>query len=240
MIDWARYFDHIYSIGYVKNDITKLNSELKRIGIYDSGIYSHEYSHSNIFVDSILQCILRNDMDKYEEDHKGFDVSLTHYKIIKEAYELGYNKILIIEDDSIFLKDINRIEEILNNLPNDYELCYLNWTLYHQENAEIYDYNDYFKYFKTNNDIWLFSASSYTLNRDTMLNIINFYEDILIDYNKTITTNFNNLNNIKLLNIDVVLCVMTNFNNTYLSNELISIQKTNNEYIDKNIEMYNL
>ena len=39
-----------------------------------------------------------------------YSINLGHYQCIREAYYKGYNKILILEDDIRFLKDLNKIK----------------------------------------------------------------------------------------------------------------------------------
>ena len=44
------------------------------------------------------------------------------YSIIKETYELGYNNVLILEDDIQFNKDLSLLRNTLNNIPEDYDI----------------------------------------------------------------------------------------------------------------------
>ena len=54
-----------------------------------------------------------------------FSCGMGHYRAIKTAYELGYEHSLVIEDDIRFLKDISLIEEIVNDLPENYDVALL-------------------------------------------------------------------------------------------------------------------
>lgn len=55
------------------------------------------------------------------KDFPVFGCAISHYSIIKEAQLLGYNKILILEDDLCFLKDAAILEHYFNNLPDDWD-----------------------------------------------------------------------------------------------------------------------
>lgn len=51
--------------------------------------------------------------------------ALSHYAVIKESYELGYQSVMIIEDDAVFLNDKDKIIEYLENAPKDWNYLYL-------------------------------------------------------------------------------------------------------------------
>lgn len=178
MINWSDYFDHIYSIGYVKRDQTNFFNELDRIGIKNSGIWSHEYSLSGPLMDKLYQKLT----DSPDGEHNyAFDVTMSHLKVIKEAYELGYERIFIIEDDSIFRKNIDEIENLMNNIPDDYSLVWLNWTMCQYRDWMVTKYNDFYNSIKILGDglifYTLFSASSYCIDRVMMEKIIAYYEN---------------------------------------------------------------
>lgn len=63
-----------------------------------------------------------------------FNCAFEHYSIVKQAYLRGFNSILIIEDDIGFIDDLDRIEYIFNNLPNNY-ICVKFWST-HINNLE--------------------------------------------------------------------------------------------------------
>jgi GR25 family glycosyltransferase involved in LPS biosynthesis len=50
----------------------------------------------------------------------------SHHSIIKKCIEEKINSVLILEDDAIFGDDFNdRSKELFENLPTDWEMCYL-------------------------------------------------------------------------------------------------------------------
>lgn len=113
MIDWKKYFDKIIVLHYAKNlNIEdRLNAELNRVGILQSGIC---YIYENI--NSPLFDVLRNNM-KCDVEHlknaSTMSCAWGHYSILKIAAIKGYKTTLILEDDIAFHKDIDVIENIL-------------------------------------------------------------------------------------------------------------------------------
>lgn len=126
MIDWKKYFDHIYCIHFVdyKEREEELKKELKRVGILDSEIFSFKYTFRTPLDNTLYESY--NFMR--ERNNEWFKISMLnlaigHYSCMKESLGLGYERILIIEDDVAFLKNLDEIERILESSPHaDIEL----------------------------------------------------------------------------------------------------------------------
>ena len=110
-IDWNKYFDHIYVLSKPSSfDRRKiLDKEFERIGLKN---YQYCYGFENNLID--YSKYYNNDIKK---EH--IMTTIGHYSIIKTAYELGYENILIFEDDVRFLKDLNKIQEQLDIFQNE-------------------------------------------------------------------------------------------------------------------------
>lgn len=126
-------FDQIYLITYVRNK-DKLEyqlSELERIGFNDPINIKYSVNYN----DNVIN-------NKYSQlSDREIYVSLTHYQAIKEAYELGYNHILILEDDNCWLKDIYKIQSIIQT---SYNYDYVNYSSileYNLDNSPSYQIN---------------------------------------------------------------------------------------------------
>ena len=52
-----------------------------------------------------------------------FNSVMGHYRAIKTAYCLGHERCLIMEDDIRFLKDLNMLEDIVNDIPADADIA---------------------------------------------------------------------------------------------------------------------
>jgi GR25 family glycosyltransferase involved in LPS biosynthesis len=121
MIDWKKYFDHIYCIHYLpyKERYGKCANELTRVGIRESGVFSWKLTWDSPIFDKMYQvCNAAPSVGCMK-------IGFAHYMCIKEAYELGFKHVLILENDNIFLKDVDAIEKILNGLTDDYDICFL-------------------------------------------------------------------------------------------------------------------
>ena len=51
-----------------------------------------------------------------------YDCARNHYAIIKTAYDLGWENVLVIEDDVLFLKDTDVWNTYLYNIPTDFDI----------------------------------------------------------------------------------------------------------------------
>lgn len=123
MTAFKNIFDHIYCLHYLPSAdrLPKIKEELKSVGIDENANYfSWVYDYPSPITD-LVYADNRVNMDKaLKASSRPYikRVSMKHYEIVKQAYALGYKKILILEDDVRFHKDTNHITELLNNIPN--------------------------------------------------------------------------------------------------------------------------
>ena len=156
MINWNKYFDHIFVLSKTSNFDRRelINKEFYRVGIHN---YDFWYSCDNNLIKSLPNKVLC-------EKHQ--NLSFGHYSLIKTCYELGYENILICEDDICFLKDIENIKICLDT--------------FYQLNPDIYlfDWYDYSEYQYMYQDC-------YYLNRKGMEYLIylneNYYQYVASD-----------------------------------------------------------
>lgn len=119
MIKWDSYFEKIFCIHYLPHQdrMKRLNNELKRVGILDSGILEWRYTVPDIYDDIIWKVAEKN---KWCSRKSYVNLALENHRILKYSQLLGLRRILIIEDDIAFLKDLEEIDEILKEIPVDY------------------------------------------------------------------------------------------------------------------------
>ena len=127
------YFDQIYCINLdrrldrwvvVKNKFKKLGLDIKRISGVDG----------NLLSDDILK--------KYINRNKcEVGCMLTHYNIIEDAKKNNYKRILVFEDDILFIEDFhNKFNEKIKNISKDWVLLYLGATQHSIINEYYKDY----------------------------------------------------------------------------------------------------
>ena len=182
MIDWSKYFDHIFCIHYLANDRVnrhhQLINELSRVGIYQSGIFSFIYDEDSVITNDIME----NARNKYfiGLDKYGKRVTINHYKAFNIAKICGYKNILVLEDDVCFLKDLDELEKYIQ------ETSILNTDLI------MYDYITY-KNIYTNTELNCF-ATCYQLKNDGIDKMIKNLEHIhmyIIDLYFSTTNHYN-------------------------------------------------
>lgn len=107
-----------------------------------------------------------------------FDCAYNHYSIIKQAYIRGLNSILIIEDDICFNNNLSLINNVINNIPEDYDVLKLYNTVYNKRNKIT---SDFFELIDEHNYKYYYhSTLCYALNRKGMEALINEYETNLV------------------------------------------------------------
>lgn len=94
--------------------------------------------------------------------------TMSHYRAMKTAYELGWDNVLIVEDDCRFLKDIERVWRTVGNAPANWDILLL-------------DHFDTVTYQEEPKDGWVHfhkshSAGCYLVNRRAMGVLIDLYE----------------------------------------------------------------
>lgn len=125
---WRENFEHVYCISYApyKKRREKLFKELRRVGIIhpdsdrdkDEPFFTMHYTVENQFEEMLLT----HPGFRWPKHNKRFNrgalsLAIGHYCVMKEALSLGYLRILIIEDDIVFLRDLDKISDIVSNRP---------------------------------------------------------------------------------------------------------------------------
>jgi GR25 family glycosyltransferase involved in LPS biosynthesis len=128
-------------------------------------------------------------------------VSMKHYEIVNEAYSLGYERILVLENDVRFHRDRDYINTMLLNIPNtdivmlDKMVCsapseYIKYKKYVKSLPEDSLYGN-----MNESGVFFIFCSCYSLNRKAMKHIIDAHEKNLLPpdtplNDKTLTGSF--------------------------------------------------
>ena len=102
-----------------------LRRELDRVGL----VVQDFWGHPNVF-DRFIQMHVR--CTKGTAQPGFFNATMTHYHILKTAYELGKRSVLVIENDIRFLKDTALLAEIVESLPQDFDIALFDWEAPHK------------------------------------------------------------------------------------------------------------
>lgn len=205
-LNFSDVFDHIYCLHYLPatDRYQKMKDELKHVGIdvesdYFSWVYDYPsptldivYNDKRLNMDTALKSSSRDYIKR---------VSMKHYQIVKEAYSLGYGRILVLENDVRFHRDRTYIKKMLSNMP-DTDIVMFDKMVCSAPGEGI----KYQRYVKTLPDgslygsmndsgVFFIFCSCYALNRNAMKHIIDAHEKNLLPpdtplNDKTLTGSF--------------------------------------------------
>ena len=183
------FFDHIYCLHNLQgvDRLTTLKNEFRRVGIDEEAPYfSWKYS----FPSTILDCLfddkrLNMSVQLRSTSRKSLkNRAIQHYEVIKEAYGLGYDRILIMEDNIRFHNDLGYIQKMLENLPEADVILFD--KMVRSFPGESQKYKEYVKgldaetLYGNNDNLFFIFASCYVLNRNGMSHIIERQEKELL------------------------------------------------------------
>lgn len=172
---WNR-FTHkaaLFFSGY-KDRVPGFKRELARVGVEG---YTPFWGCTNPY-EAVLQ--------RYVPHKRGcengyFNTSLKHHAVVKTAYELGAENVLIFEDDVRFLKDVGPVLDAVSTLPEDYDAALFEWTpMPKADDPEIRTEIEAIRSAPVN-DHWcraqrFYSMAAYALSRRMMERLIYCYE----------------------------------------------------------------
>lgn len=178
-MDWSKYFDKIYCLSLVNNVERRqdMEKEFQRVGIdTNSGYFKWKITVDNPF----YKYIWTNPSlptEKWWLGIKGaLNCTMGHYEIMMEAQALGYERILIVEDDARFLNDVSEIERYLENLP-EYDICLLDF--YPRSPNDKQNFGKYKETHKINelfidySQIYVLSCGCYALSKYGYTSLLN-------------------------------------------------------------------
>lgn len=111
---------YIITMPTYKDRIAFMKQQLDDLGIRYSFIFGTDFD--NIKNDSLNNEIRYPQLsgDTYNIcTGKDFSCAVSHYNAVFQAYEFGYDNVLIIEDDVCFIKNKNLLERYLTDIPKD-------------------------------------------------------------------------------------------------------------------------
>lgn len=184
-IDWGKYFDHIYCLCYLGSEHQAvkrrlLDAELTRTGILGSGVFSWQYTTSDPW-DEVISGRLHKRVLSNPAANVGFiNLGLATARIYREAKALGYCRILVLEDDVAFLKDLGEVKAILEDMP-DRDLVlfdkFLDWDLTADEYRSFVNKHTINDRFFTGGSLHTTGGVAYSVNTAAMSFLLRIFED---------------------------------------------------------------
>lgn len=121
MIDWDNYFDRIYCIFFLPNKerFFRLDKEFERVGLKKCKNFAYDFVTPSSFDLQVFGEVqqkphLRIFKPAYVNQLRNFEI------IVRRAIAVNSELTLIVEDDVAFLKDLDRIDEIIRTMPKGF------------------------------------------------------------------------------------------------------------------------
>ena len=184
--DWSNIFDHIYCIHFLpyKNRLENIKNELARVNILNSNIFSWWNTTPNEQYNNFFQKKLNNNeiqLFKSKEDigkflsANVFNLAINSYNLLLDAKYNNYNRILILEDDIVFLKDINKIKLFLKHFPSKFNIVNFDYWIYSLDDCLSYNSllkNKINQFYLDASKTEMVNASCISLDKTAISNII--------------------------------------------------------------------
>ena len=136
-------FDKIYILHYLpmKDRDIALQKKFKYLGLKYEYVYALPLN--DIFespnTENIFNLTNKNNFWKYgEKCIQHWSVAFGHYMCVYQAYHLGYNSVLILENDVVINTDKDLMFRYLYDTPEDADIIrygYMEWDGYNTEEA---------------------------------------------------------------------------------------------------------
>lgn len=136
-VNWARHFDRAYCFHFV-NDADRLpgiNAEFRRVGLLDSGIFRWANTFPDPWEEKLLDAYPKIGVVNNRKASIAYlNLGLASCRAMREALSDGCKRVLFLEDDIRFLKDLAAIETAFSAIPEGFEIvqfekqCFMNVT----------------------------------------------------------------------------------------------------------------
>lgn len=114
-MNFSKYFDRVYCIHFLPQSdrLPRLKAELKRVGLWNKPVLKMRYTSPSPY-DGI---IFAKQKSKVAPSLGFVNICLEVRKILAEATAFGYKRILLLENDVCFLKDLAELERLFAATP---------------------------------------------------------------------------------------------------------------------------
>lgn len=183
-------FDKIYCLQLAenKNRHKKNVAEFEKVGILDQIEYwwavKRPFLKDVTKIQPNLICDFYDTWTKYNSMTYAnvANCAIEHYSIVKQAYERGFERILIIEDDVEFKISAAKLEIVMSNTPSDFDLiAYQNGWRRNYKNHTYLVANDEnlakYRHIKEDISEWRQNGTvMYAISRNMMKFVIDYYD----------------------------------------------------------------
>jgi len=157
-------FNKVVCVNLVSRSDKKAKTEAKfnALGIEVEWFKAVEYGFAHSVVSSLPKSTSGFNRFNPKQPNE-FGAAMSHYTVIKTAYQEGVENLFVFEDDVMFRKNFNSLfEKYFDALPSDWDMFLLYSFMYHLQPQNIRVNSRWIKSY----DAW--SLMSYAMNRKAM------------------------------------------------------------------------
>lgn len=127
-------FDKIICIHYLpyKDRQTQITNELNRVGILNLQQFEWFYTVPNSYYEDIL---ISSRVDRNYVNFTNINYTINTLNLLNYCKINGWKNILLIEDDFKFVDDLKLINDVISNIPNEYDVINFNYKMYGEQQS---------------------------------------------------------------------------------------------------------
>lgn len=133
-VPWRDWFDRIVCFTHLPNAARRkaMERELDRVGILGSGIFRFECTAPDPWERYVAEAAPRTAAD--DRTNMGFvNLGLATARVLREARWLGWRRVLFLEDDVRFLRDLSALEAAFAGTPWEWSIVqydkFVDWEM---------------------------------------------------------------------------------------------------------------
>lgn len=230
-MDTGKYFDKIWCLSCLdKQRLQTSKQTFQKYGLDVEYYYNptnpiiHACQKIQFETNYYTRCAIKFGYDTVYD--KVASCFVGHYNIIKASYELGYDKVLIFEDDIRFIDNLD-LDKIFSQMPDDWDVLNF-YSCGHGQLPD--DYNNFDMFWKHPDDVSsIYSNVMYAVNRKFMRWYLDntkpqvadlFYKNIDPNYIQVYINNYNivdNSTNESIIDSNLCLSCTRTYNSNFYS-----------------------
>lgn len=233
-------FDKVVCVNLVNRPDKKehMQEKFDKLGIEVEWFKAVPYGFAQEVVNSLKPAV--NDFPRFNtKTPNEFGAAMSHYTVIKTALLEGAEKILVFEDDAMFIKNFNeRFEKYYNDLPENWDMFLLYSFMYKIQPANVRVNARWIKAFQA----W--SLMSYGMNKKAMEKYIHM-QDIQFQIADRVSFKMQDLQGMNIYSAVPTLCIpnqelgsniRTNMNYAKTSDQVQAVTVLNMGFGNENYE----
>lgn len=125
MPPWSRHFDRAYCFHFVKDAarLPGLTEEFRRVGLLDGGVFRWVTTYPNPWEKRLIEACPKTWPRGANKTAVGFlNLGMASMRTLREALADGCERVLFLEDDIRFLRDLDAVDEAIADIPDGFDI----------------------------------------------------------------------------------------------------------------------